>query len=1264
MNKCRLGGKLLVALLLLSAVQSQIASTTQHQWTTNLKESKFNCTQEGSHCHSRAICMPRTGQCACSSGYTGDGRQCRDIDECIQDSHACPSEQVCINAPGSYICCGKQDDADACLAAKLLKCKSEKDCKPNSVCEEGWCTCQNGYYMSEMEGCSDVNECTSYPNICPNDTQCINFSGSFACCTKEQSLSQCLGVVIFVPKQKTGQQIPNGLEVEQLSTLASQKVTPRPLETAAPTLDKPTRLNISQVQSSCKAKQHHCHSNARCVLSSPSQHEYICVCDKGFEGDGYNCRDVDECTLSDNLCSPLATCVNTIGSYKCVCKPGYSGDGITCTPSCPHGHKPLAMTCSLGPNRKQCLKGYDCIHGFCCPSDIGEGKDCSKNPLICHQSANCLNGMCYCKSGFHGNGYVCEDVDECALGTHTCLQHLQCLNTIGSYKCVTKSIGLPNQTLHNCSSVPTICAPNAVCKNQLCVCKHGYIGDGLQCNPDPTNCLFNRSICDPNARCIEGQCQCSPGYIGNGRKCFPDPKDCHVDIQLCSKYARCVDRRCECIPGFSGDGIDCTVVPVPDQENCTLNSGICQEWSKCILGRCVCDITSTHGQCNGNVSATLDCRNDPSICHRHAVCSGSVCICKQGYTGNGLNCLPVGKDCVLNPNVCSPDATCVSGQCLCKQGYTGNGITCSPIATPAATCEQNPEKCSVNAICRNGECICKQGYIGNGSSCVVDANDCLMNPGICPANAQCFMRRCLCNAGYEGDGKSCTPVVKSCQHGCDPNSHCFNGKCVCNANYVGDGLRCFKSTVPTCSHDASICDYHAECKKFGNISVCICNEGFEGTGLICKATSSKNLPKTTLGYEADAKCASLLCGTNAECKLDLDNKPVCRCLRGFSGNGFTCQDINECQTKIHKCHWLATCENTIGSYRCICPTGYNGDGKSGCFSSSVLNNSSFIDAQCEHDGITLHLKSRAKLQGKIYVKSQSGNQVCSQQISQPQEGAVFKFKARFDACDVKKVSADTYSVVVVIQRHRAFVTKDDEAYKLVCTYPTAERQVNSGLSVKMLSTTDTYTQSASSASCALNVIDPSTSEPVLQATVGQKLRMQLVATSIGDNQQVIPRNCMVVNMENGERYPLTDQNGCSLDSTLFPNWQTKSRGQLYSDFSTFKWPETAIIQFQCDCSICMENCARAVSDCHVARTKRSLHQPSTDVRLSSNNVRSNALTVFSSEKVNGDSTDENSASVCMNGWLYVAFMMTNLILLITTITMYLNRRRKGAAHPS
>ncbi|CDW54528.1 EGF CA and EGF 3 domain containing protein [Trichuris trichiura] len=948
--------------------------------------------------------MPRTGQCTCSSGYTGDGRQCKDIDECIQNSHACPSEQVCINAPGSYICCGKKDDGDACLAEKLLKCKSEKDCKPNSVCEEGWCTCQNGYYMSEVEGCS---------------------------------------------------------------------VTSRPPETPVPTFDKTTRLNVSQVQSSCKANQHHCNSNARCVLSSPSHHEYICICNKGFEGDGYNCRDVDECSLSDNLCSPLATCVNTIGSYECVCKPGYTGDGVTCT-----------------------------------------------------------------------------HVDECALGTHTCLQQLQCLNTVGSYKCVTKSIEHLNKTLHNCSSVPTICAPNAVCKNQLCVCKPGYIGDGLQCSPDPTNCIFNRSICDPNARCLEGHCQCSPGSIGNGLKCFPDPKDCHMDIHLCSKYARCVDRRCECIPGFSGDGIDCTVVPVSNQENCTLNTGICQKWSKCILGRCVCDITSTHGQCSGNVSATLDCRTNPSICHRHAVCSESVCVCKQGYTGNGLNCVPVGKDCTVNPSVCSLDATCASGLCVCKQGYSGNGITCSPTGTLAAKCEQNPEKCSVNAICRNGECTCKQGYIGNGSSCVVDLSDCLMNPGICPANAQCFMRRCLCNAGYEGDGRTCTPAVKSCQQGCDPNSHCFDGKCVCNANYVGDGFRCFKSSVPTCNHDASICDYHAECKKFGNISVCICNEGFEGTGLICKATSPKKIPKTSVGHKTEhvkcfisirahiftvdqlitthlpsTKCGTLFCGANAECKLDLDNKPICRCLRGFSGNGLTCQ------------------------------------------------------AQCEHDGITLHLKSKAKLRGKIYVKSQSGNQVCSQQISQPQEGTVFKFKARFDACDVRKVSADTYSVVVVIQRHRAFVTKDDEAYKLVCTYPSAERQVNSGLSVKMLPTTDTYTQSASSASCALNVIDPSTSEPVVRATVGQKLRMQLVVSSIGDNQEVIPRNCMVVNMESGERYPLTDQNGCSLDRTLFPNWRKKSRGQLYSDFSTFKWPETAIIQFQCDCSVCTDNCAAAVSSC-------------------------------------------------------------------------------------
>ena len=36
-------------------------------------------------------------------------------------------------------------------------------------------------------------------------------------------------------------------------------------------------------------------------------------------------------------------------------------------------------------------------------------------------------------------------------------------------------------------------------------------------------------------------------------------------------------------------------------------------------------------------------------------------------------------------------------------------------------------------------------------------------------------------------------------------------------------------------------------------------------------------------------------------------------------------DIDECKTD--KCNHDATCENTVGSYKCTCKEGYSGDGK-------------------------------------------------------------------------------------------------------------------------------------------------------------------------------------------------------------------------------------------------------------------------------------------------------------------------------------------------
>lgn len=49
----------------------------------------------------------------------------------------------------------------------------------------------------------------------------------------------------------------------------------------------------------------------------------------------------------------------------------------------------------------------------------------------------------------------------------------------------------------------------------------------------------------------------------------------------------------------------------------------------------------------------------------------------------------------------------------------------------------------------------------------------------------------------------------------------------------------------------------------------------------------------------------------------------------MDGDGFDCQDVNECEQNAslsHNCSARALCHNTNGSYTCQCQDGYQGDG--------------------------------------------------------------------------------------------------------------------------------------------------------------------------------------------------------------------------------------------------------------------------------------------------------------------------------------------------
>ena len=42
--------------------------------------------------------------CTCNGGYTGDGIDCVDVDECADGTHTCQGSETCDNVDGTFEC--------------------------------------------------------------------------------------------------------------------------------------------------------------------------------------------------------------------------------------------------------------------------------------------------------------------------------------------------------------------------------------------------------------------------------------------------------------------------------------------------------------------------------------------------------------------------------------------------------------------------------------------------------------------------------------------------------------------------------------------------------------------------------------------------------------------------------------------------------------------------------------------------------------------------------------------------------------------------------------------------------------------------------------------------------------------------------------------------------------------------------------------------------------------------------------------------------
>uniref|UniRef100_A0A5F9CRA3 Pro-epidermal growth factor n=1 Tax=Oryctolagus cuniculus TaxID=9986 RepID=A0A5F9CRA3_RABIT len=91
-------------------------------------------------------------------------------------------------------------------------------------------------------------------------------------------------------------------------------------------------------------------------------------------------------------------------------------------------------------------------------------------------------------------------------------------------------------------------------------------------------------------------------------------------------------------------------------------------------------------------------------------------------------------------------------------------------------------------------------------------------------------------------------------------------------------------------------------------------------------TESQHMLVTEIMVSEQDDCASVGCGGRAQCVSE-GEAATCQCLKGFSGDGRLCSDIDECEMGITVCPPVSSkCINTEGGYVCHCSEGYQGDG--------------------------------------------------------------------------------------------------------------------------------------------------------------------------------------------------------------------------------------------------------------------------------------------------------------------------------------------------
>ncbi|KAM9810462.1 hemicentin-1 [Neosynchiropus ocellatus] len=321
------------------------------------------------------------------------------------------------------------------------------------------------------------------------------------------------------------------------------------------------------------------------------------------------------------------------------------------------------------------------------------------------------------------------------------------------------------------------------------------------------------------------------------------------------------------------------------------------------------------------------------------IMGGFSCACPSGFTVSteSNTCLDI-DECGQGSHMCHYNQQCVNtvGTYRCQ-------AKCGPGFKPSITgtsCE-DVDECQESALspcqhqCLNTlgsyRCVCHPGYQLSGHHCI-DINECLRS--VCPAHQQCRNTdggyQCFdsCPAGMTKSESGACVDIDECQDGshmCRYTQVCQNTiggyGCVCPRGYrsQGVGLPCLD--VDECQQLPSPCAF--QCRNVPGSFRCLCPPGtvLLGDGRSCAGLERG--PTFTNGTRVRARLRPQLVSSLGRPILSRSHgvSRITRqsCPAGYANRDGTCVDVDEC---LHRKPCQHECRNTIGSFQCSCPAGY------------------------------------------------------------------------------------------------------------------------------------------------------------------------------------------------------------------------------------------------------------------------------------------------------------------------------------------------------